>query len=219
MLTKCPACEGVVSDQATACPHCGHPLAAAAPVAAQVQDPHAVAVPMRRSPIFTILAMLGFVLCLFTPRLILILPLFGTVACAVVGLFRKERFRWMSGVALLLSVILLFASASGAGSGATASDLAAVKVDDWNWGADPEFGSRGAIKWNVNVRNVSDRYVQSVKVELTTFDRANKLIASDFTYVDAIPPGGTRSVEATGDYYGNEANATLQVTDVNFVNP
>ncbi len=27
-LIKCPECRGQVSDQATACPHCGHPTAA-----------------------------------------------------------------------------------------------------------------------------------------------------------------------------------------------
>jgi hypothetical protein len=30
-LTKCPECRGQVSDQASACPHCGYPLAGGTP--------------------------------------------------------------------------------------------------------------------------------------------------------------------------------------------
>ncbi len=37
-LTKCPECRGQVSDQASACPHCGYPLAGRTPrVRAMVQ--------------------------------------------------------------------------------------------------------------------------------------------------------------------------------------
>lgn len=217
MLTKCPACDGVVSDQAAACPHCGHPLAGVAPV----PDPTAASPPpvARRAPVFTLLAALGLVLCLFAPRIVFILPLFGTVACAVIGLFRKERFRWISGVVLVLAALLLVAVSSGAGTGSSQAELSAVKVDDWNWAADPEFGSRGAIKWTVSVRNVSDRYVQNAKVELTTYDKAGKLIATDFTFVDAIPPGEVRTEESYADLYGNEGNASLQVTSVDFASP
>jgi hypothetical protein len=110
------------------------------------------------------------------------------------------------------------ASESGTSSGAPSDPaaMAAVKLDDWNWSANPDFGGKGAIVWHASVRNVSDKYVESVKVELTTYDASGKLVASDFTYVDAIPPGETRSKEGYADYYGTEGNATAQITDVRF---
>lgn len=97
MLKKCLECGGAISDQATSCPHCGHPL-----LAGSSSTPN-----QRRSPVFTVLAALGLVLCLFTPRIILVLPLFATVACAVIALFRKERARAGAITVLVLSATLL----------------------------------------------------------------------------------------------------------------
>ena len=210
MLKKCPECGGATSDQASTCPHCGHPL---------VSGPRPIPeVAQNRSPVFTILAALGFFLCLFTPRLILVLPLFGTIAFAVIALFRRERGRAASISVLVLTVGLFLVNAVGSPSGSRSdsASLESVKIDDWNWSVDPEFGTSGTVRWNANVRNVSDKYIESVRLELTTFDKNGKLIASDFTFVGAIPPGGTRSEESYADYYGTEGNATIQVTDVRF---
>jgi hypothetical protein len=66
-------------------------------------------------------------------------------------------------------------------------NLETAEIVDWNWSSDPDFGSNGAIKWNVQVRNKSAKPMSLVKVEFTTYDKAGKLIASDFTYVQAIP--------------------------------
>ena len=55
-----------------------------------------------------------------------------------------------------------------------------------------------------------------VKVEFTTYDKAGKLIASDFTCVQAIPAGQSRSDESYADYYGTEDKAGVQVADVTF---
>jgi hypothetical protein len=86
-----------------------------------------------------------------------------------------------------------------------------LEVVDWNWRKDPGFGTDGAIIWNVQVKNNSSQYVEGVRVDLTTYDAAGKLVTSDFTYVDAIPPGGIRSEQSYADYYGAEATADVQI--------
>jgi len=209
MLKNCPECGGATSDQATSCPHCGHPL-----LAGSQSTPK-----QRRSPVFTVLAALGLVLCLFTPRLILVLPLFATVACAVIALFRKERARAGAVTVLVLSAALFLFSelgASGAGRTSDPTALSSVKIESWNWRPDSDFGTRGAVVWNVNVRNLTNQYIESVRIELTTYNASGKLITSDFTFIRAIPPGATRSEKGYADYYGTEEGASAQVTDVRF---
>lgn len=168
---------------------------------------------------FTILATLGFVICLFTPRLIVALPIFGTIICAVLALFRKERARGLSAIVLALTIGLLFLSSSGISSSGSSSDrasLSSVKVDDWNWKKDPSFGTEGTIRWNVKITNLSEKYVESVKVELTTYDQSGKLITTEFTFVNSIPPGDTRSKQSFANYYGTEQKASLKVVNVRF---
>jgi len=168
---------------------------------------------------FTILASLGFLICLFTPRLIVALPIFGTVICAVIALFRKERPRVFSAIVLTLTIGLLFISSSGISSSGSYSDrasLSSVKVDDWNWEKDPSFGTDGTIRWNVKIKNLSEKYIESVKAELTTYDQSGKLVTTDFTFVSSIPPGDTRSKQSFANYYGTEQKASLKVVNVRF---
>ena len=89
-----------------------------------------------------------------------------------------------------------------------------VEIADWNWNVDPNFGTDGTIKWNVQVRNKSSRNVKSVRVEFTTFDAAGALVSTTFTYVHAIPAGGTRSDASYADLYGTETRAQVQIVDV-----
>ncbi|WDI86813.1 FxLYD domain-containing protein [Xanthomonas campestris] len=214
MLKNCPECGGTTSDQATSCPHCGHPLSPLPPAPPLPLAPEKLN--QSRSPVFTVLAAFGFLLCLFTPRLILVLPLFGTIACAVIALFRRERARAASVIVLVLTVGLFLLSAidSPSGSAQSSAALSSVKIEDWNWSVDPDFGTRGTVKWNASVRNLTEKYIENVRVELTTYDKDGKLITTKFTYVGAIPPAGTRSTESYADYYGTEGKASIQVTDV-----
>lgn len=208
MLNSCPACGGTISLQATSCPHCGHPLTTGATPSKQP-----------RSPVFTVLAVLGFVLCLFTPRLILVLPLFGTVACAVVALFRKERGKVAAITVLVFTAGLLYFNESGTSSLSSQTDteaLKSVKLEDWNWSPDPTFASDGAIVWNASVRNLGDKYIENVEVTITTYDAAGKLITTDTMYVGSIPPGETRSDKGYADYYGTESNVDAKITEVRF---
>ncbi len=73
MIQQCPECKGSVSDQAARCPHCGHLLGTPVPLT----------IPKTRSaPVFMVLALFGLMVCLFTPRIIVALPILGTIACA-----------------------------------------------------------------------------------------------------------------------------------------
>ena len=96
------------------------------------------------------------------------------------------------------------------------ANLQAVEIVDWNWKKDPSFGTGGTIKWNVQVRNISNKYIESVRVDFTTYDAGGQLVATTFTFVDAIPPGETRSVQSYADLYGTETRSTVQIVNVWF---
>jgi hypothetical protein len=120
---------------------------------------------------------------------------------------------------MLLSVLLLVANESSqlGGSGTnTSANRNAVELVDWSWNKDPSFGGRGTIKWNVQVRNISSKYIASVRVEFTSYDSAGKLIATISTYVHAIPPGQTGSADSFADLYKTEAKAAVRIAEVRF---
>ena len=213
MLIKCPECKTEVSSQATSCPKCGHPLA--------VQETPQTKV--RRTPIFVTLAAIALLLSLSTPRFLLFFPLMGVLGFSIVSLLRREKGSVVALLVLILGVGVYVLSessttltATSLGQSTQMQDLKTAEIVDWNWSSDPDFGSNGAIKWNVQVRNKSAKPMSLVKVEFTTYDKAGKLIASDFTYVQAIPAGQTRSDESYADYYGTEDKAGVQVADVTF---
>lgn len=209
MIQQCPECKGTVSDQAASCPHCGHPLAKPA-IVASPKTP--------RAPVFMVLALFGLIVCLFTPRIIVALPVLGTIACAVISLFRRERARLVSVLVLVgaVGILVLSGGTSGSFPGSDPSALRAVEIVSWNWRPDPSFGGKGTIHWNAQVRNISQKYVESVRLELTTYDASGQLVTTAFTFVSAIPPGETRSEESYADYYGTERRAAVQVTSVRF---
>jgi hypothetical protein len=91
-----------------------------------------------------------------------------------------------------------------------------VKIDDWSWETDPDFGTEGAIKWRVSVRNLSDRPIASAKVEFSAYDDAHHLLTTTFTYVEDIPPGETRDEESFADYHGGEKSARAVIAEVRF---
>jgi len=95
-------------------------------------------------------------------------------------------------------------------------NLDAAEIADWNWREDTSFGTDGTIHWTVQIRNTTDRYIESVKVEFTTYDASGKLVSTTFTYVDAIAPGGTRSESSYADYYRTEQRATVKITNVRY---
>jgi hypothetical protein len=213
MLIECPECKRQVSDQAEACPQCGHPIRPAA-----VGEIAQATVKGRNAPVFLVLGSIALVLSLCTPRLLLFFPIMGTLGCAAISLLRREQGR-VGGILVLVFGIglLAFSEVGTTIPGAVgSSNLAAAEIVGWNWRKDPSFGTHGTIKWNVQIRNKSSENISSAKVEFTTFDKAGKLIATAFNYIDAIPPGQTRSGESYADLYMTEDTATVQIADVSF---
>ena len=79
---------------------------------------------------------------------------------------------------------------------------------------DPTFGEHGTIKWNVLVQNKTNKPLSAVKVDFTSYDASGKILASTFTYVNAVPPGGTQSAKSFADLYGGEATADVKISEV-----
>lgn len=213
MLIECPECKGNASDQAATCPHCGYPLASS------VSSAPKTTARRRRTPIFATLSVIAFVTAFLSPRFLLFMPLSGAIGCSVISLFRRERLPAVSVILILMSAGLFYFSSSvdlEANNEEHVDLLQVVEIVDWNWIADPDFGGDGAIKWNVQVRNKSDKYLENVKVELVTYDHIENLVATASMYVGAIPPREVRAGESFADLYGTEARATVQVVDVRF---
>jgi len=210
MLIKCPECEREVSDSAPSCPSCGFPLqkqALVEPVPNPASTSHA-------TPIFLVLAGIALLAGLSAPRFLVFMPVMLTLGLGVTSLIRREKGRVAAMGILVLGLAMLFWSSSD--SSTSSSNLDAAEIADWSWYADPDFGSSGTVKWNVVVRNVSEKPIDSAKVELTTYDAAGKLLDSTFTFVDAIPPGATRSADSYADYYGSESKAEVNLSSVRF---
>jgi zinc-ribbon domain len=215
MLIECPECKRQVSDQAESCPHCGNPMKPS------VSEAHGVTQTQkeRRAPIFLGIAAIALILSLFTPRLLLFFPIMATLSCATIALFRKETAPAAAVLVLVLGVGILVLDNSGSVApqlGTNSANLDAAEITQWNWRKDPSFGTKGTIRWNVEVHNKSSQNIQNVKVEFTTFGRDRKLIATTFTYVSAIPPGATRADASYADFYGTEESATIKIAGVTF---
>lgn len=225
MITECPECKRQVSNHADTCPNCGNPLRKVAPQLSSAR---------RSAPVFLALAIVSLVLLLCTPRLLLFFPMMVTLACGVVSLVRRERGLALAPFVLIFAVWLWIIAEHGGGTpglvsgtnrqsesepsavGPQSFNLAAAELEDWNWRSEPDFGTRGTVRWNVKVKNTTEKPISSVKVELTTYSADGKMLASTFTYVDAIPPGGSRAEESYADYYGTEKTAEAKIVDVRF---
>jgi hypothetical protein len=213
VLVACAECGREISDRADSCPHCGHPAISETITLPAVKLPPER--PERRTPVFLILGICALVLSLTTPRLLLFFPIMATLAFAVIAMARKEKAQGLAVIVILLAIGLVVLNQYDV-SAPSSVNLDAAEIVDWNWQKDPRFGSRGTIKWNVQVRNKSTQNIRNVKVELTTYDKGGKLITSTFTFVDAIPPGEVRSSNSYADYYGTESTAKVQLGEVHF---
>ncbi|HEY1613900.1 MAG TPA: zinc ribbon domain-containing protein [Rhizomicrobium sp.] len=88
-LRECPECKHEISDAAPACPSCGY-----------VQNQP----PKRLAPGFLLAAIITLVLCLGTPRILLVLPVAAAVILSIVSLIRREPFRFGAVIVILLSL-------------------------------------------------------------------------------------------------------------------
>lgn len=168
------------------------------------------------------------VLAALSPRILVTIPVGLTVILAAISLVRRERLAMLSliviGLALWLayeatsemSAIMAGTPSAVVSEAPAAEDLGSVEIADWNWHADPPFGTHGTIKWNVEVHNKSTRNIRSVKVDFTTYDKSGKLVASTFAFLEAIPAGATRGTNSFADLYGTEKTASVQPSTVHY---
>lgn len=86
-----------------------------------------------------------------------------------------------------------------------------IEVASWNWRSDRDFGTSGAVIWNVELRNNTNRYIKQVRVEFTSYDAQGNLITTDFGYVQGLAPGSTSATKGYATYFGREDRARIQV--------
>jgi hypothetical protein len=89
--------------------------------------------------------------------------------------------------------------------------LPPLEIASWNWRADHDFGTKGAVIWNVELRNNTDRYIDYVRVEFTSYDKNDQLITSDFSHVSGLAPGGTAATKAYATYFGRESKGRVRI--------
>lgn len=92
--------------------------------------------------------------------------------------------------------------------------LPRIQVTTWSWDKDRDFGTDGAIIWNVEVENNTNEYISRVKAEITIYDYDGQITTSDYTYVKNISPFGKSSTKSYADYYGSEYKANIKITEV-----
>jgi hypothetical protein len=115
-------------------------------------DPSLTPQPGTPPPIFTLIAAAILVLCLFTPVLLITLPIMVTVGLAIVGAYRGERPRWLpflvGGLAVLLVVLAQSNFRAAFATRPTAlSNADAFKDAKWDYGS-AEDAMRGTTsKW------------------------------------------------------------------------
>jgi energy-coupling factor transporter transmembrane protein EcfT len=209
MLIECPSCGRQISDAAESCPQCGHPREH--PDVAYDDKPET-------SSISLTISLIAFILAIFTPRFLLFFPLMISFGFAAASLFRKEKWRLGSVIIIILAIGLFISSNRGPTpsfkESTSSQHLHDAEITKWNWHKDPGFGTNGTIKWNIQVKNKSSYNIRNVKVEFTTYDKNGNLVTSEFTYVNAIPPGQFRTKESYAALYGTEDHATIQISDV-----
>lgn len=109
MLISCSECKHDVSDQATSCPHCGHPIQKSdtAVNANSDQAKLARSAAVKKSPVLAILATIALAMTLTTPRFLIFFPLMVTFGLGIGSFIRKEKGRpWVALV--LLGAIGIF---------------------------------------------------------------------------------------------------------------
>lgn len=87
-----------------------------------------------------------------------------------------------------------------------------IAIDTWSWYRDSDFAGTGAVIWTAVVKNRSSDYVESVRVEFTSFDAAGRVVDTDWGIATGLAPGGTASAKGYATYFGTEKTASLRIT-------
>ena len=84
--------------------------------------------------------------------------------------------------------------------------LPAFEIVDWNWRKSSNY-----VIYNVQIRNNTRSYVRNVQVEFTTYDKNDRLIETDYTFVTGLQPNGTASAKGYATKFGNEQGAKIRI--------
>jgi len=119
----------------------------------------------------------------------------------------------MRTFAILLGALLVLPASVSA---QVSAPNTAAEVQDWRWYTDSDYGTDGAVRWVVEVENVSRRTIAQAEVQLTTYDESGNVVSSDFGIVNTIAPGDSASTEELADFYGTEEKARVRIERVYF---
>jgi hypothetical protein len=205
MMISCPECSKEISDAAPSCPHCGIVTKPSAP-------PTEVAA-TTATAIFLIAAALAFLLALFTPRIIAVLPILAAVILAIISLVRRERFKAGAIAVIVFSIGLFALSASNLSSpGRSASSAtgpngtAALSFSLTRCEQDSDY-----MIAEGTVTNDSGDSLKDVEAVVSFNDSAGNFITSDDAIIDYNPilTGQTSPFKVMASY--NPAMASCSV--------
>ena len=217
-MIKCPECGSEISTAAHACPQCGHPNQPLnndnSPTLHKTQN----------KPVFLVLSALGFVLSLFTPRLLLVVPIMGTLGCAVISLFRKEKWQPGSVGILVGGIVLLVLNSpitdgyfSSQGMTSIADNSSKCKTTDINLGK-TNARTEGNYIYIVGIITNNCDSPTGVQLKVIMKDNGNNILAVHDTW-----PTSTNNIPAHSDFpfelmeenRDDFDNFELRVIDVN----
>lgn len=89
--------------------------------------------------------------------------------------------------------------------------LPPLEITSFNWYTDSDFGSKGSVVWHAEVRNNTPSYIESSRVQFSTYDKSGALITTDFGYVTGLAPGSTAATKGYATYFGTEDKARIQL--------
>jgi Divergent InlB B-repeat domain len=92
--------------------------------------------------------------------------------------------------------------------------LGAAQIVSSNWRAEPDLAGEAVIIWTVEVQNTGTVELETVRIDFVTYNASGQILAYDFTFVEAIPPGETRASEGLAELRGGEASVNYQVAEV-----
>ena|SRR5436305_10509209 len=104
MLIRCGECGREISDAAPSCPHCG--------ILRQLGAAPAGTAAVSRQPFFLIAAAICLFLSLFTPRIVVVLPVLVTVLFGIISIVRRETWRPAAALCVLAAIGLFVLSST-----------------------------------------------------------------------------------------------------------
>ncbi len=177
-LTQCPQCKQQISNDDKFCAKCGFQLSRLK------QSPK-----VNSSSIFQIIALVAFVISLFTPVLFLNFFVLIVIGSSIISLVRKEKKKGLSIIALLLGIFMLLAPSINKTQELQYKDK--ISIVNWDWAKERNYSYiRGRI------RNDGNKIVRYFEIKAYYMDEYGKVLDSDITNnLDDLNPGMSKEFE------------------------